>query len=193
MVLALATSTIVLGALASMLALPRVGPVLSRTLGETDGWRVPVEDYDPGRDRRAERRARALLRSCVAEEDWEMYRELGFLRVHGSSGQDSCEYLVYPHRPILAFLSGTDTVLGEYCVGFPDRTRPYGSDRLPDSDDVLAKWIALTTDERSLIDAANVHLPGRQIRLAQARRDIERLRRWERERRATRPPTVARQ
>jgi simple sugar transport system ATP-binding protein len=32
--------------------------------------------------------------------------------------------------------------VGEYCVEFPDDTRPYGSARLPDSDDVLAKWIA---------------------------------------------------
>ena len=28
--------------------------------------------YDPGRERRAEQRARELLRSCVNEEEWEM-------------------------------------------------------------------------------------------------------------------------
>ena len=43
-----------------------------------------VEAYDPGRERRAEQRARELLRSCVDEESWEMYRDLGFLRVWGS-------------------------------------------------------------------------------------------------------------
>ena len=37
--------------------------------------------FDPGRERRAELRARALLRSCVNEEEWAMYRDLGFLRV----------------------------------------------------------------------------------------------------------------
>ncbi len=42
--------------------------------------------YDPGRERRAEQRARALLRSCVSEHDWEMYRDLGFLRVRGGLG-----------------------------------------------------------------------------------------------------------
>ena len=39
--------------------------------------------YDPGRERRAEQRARELLRSCVNEEEWAMYRDLGFLRVWG--------------------------------------------------------------------------------------------------------------
>ena len=56
------------------------------------GWRVRLADgrqddvaaYDPGRERRAEQRARQLLRSCVDEEDWTMYRDLGFLRVWGS-------------------------------------------------------------------------------------------------------------
>jgi hypothetical protein len=73
-------------------------------------------------------------------------------------------------------------MLGEYCVEFPDRTRPFGSTRLPDSDDVLAKWMALTADERALIEQANMHLAGRQIRLAKARRDLVRLACWERER-----------
>ena len=41
--------------------------------------------YDPGRERRAEQRARALLRSCVNEEEWAMYRDLGFIRVWGTS------------------------------------------------------------------------------------------------------------
>src|SRR4051794_29246616 len=40
-------------------------------------------DYDPGRERRAEQRARELLKSCVNDEEWGMYRDLGFLRVWG--------------------------------------------------------------------------------------------------------------
>src|SRR3954470_17715813 len=39
--------------------------------------------YDPGRERRAEQRARELLRSCVNDEEWGMYRDLGFIRVTG--------------------------------------------------------------------------------------------------------------
>src|SRR4051795_1903044 len=38
---------------------------------------------DPGRERRAEQRARELLRSCVNDEEWSMYRDLGFIRVYG--------------------------------------------------------------------------------------------------------------
>ena len=36
-----------------------------------------LSGYDPGRERRAEQQARALLRSCVEEHDWAMYRDLG--------------------------------------------------------------------------------------------------------------------
>jgi hypothetical protein len=71
-------------------------------------------------------------------------------------------------------------VLSEYCVEFPDLSRPYGSARLPDSDDVLAKWMALTGDERRIIASANMHLPGRQVDPNQVRRDLWRLRQWER-------------
>ena len=91
-------------------------------------------------------------------------------------------YLVYPHKPIVAYLPQTGQLLNEYCVEFPDETRPYGSARLPDSDDVLAKWMALKGDERRLITEANMHLPGRQIDPKLLQRDIWRLGRWERER-----------
>src|SRR3954467_14487352 len=99
------------------------------------------EIRDPGRERRAEQRARELLRSCVNEEEWAMYRDLGFIRVWG--GQDGgvggtaaqsrhlrgvpYAYLVYPHRPIVAYLPQTGELLNEYCVEFPDETGPYGS------------------------------------------------------------------
>ena len=56
------------------------------------------------------------------------------------------------------------------------------SARLPDSDDVLAKWMALTGDERRLITTANMHLPGRQVDPKQVRRDLWRLSEWERAR-----------
>jgi hypothetical protein len=146
--------------------------------------------YDPGRELRAEQRARALLRTCVNEEEWAMYRDLGFLRVWGGGAARAEDaryaYLVYPHRPILAYVPATGALLSEYCVAFPDYSRPYGSTRLPDADDVLAKWMALTADERRLIADANMHLPGRQLDPHQVRDDLARLARWERERPTTR-------
>jgi hypothetical protein len=116
-----------------------------------------------------------------------MYRDLGFLRVWGRFGDGAqasarYAYLIYPHRPIVAFVPASGQLLNEYCVEFPDHSRPFGSSRLPDSDDVLAKWMALTADERGLIGGANMHLPGRQIDPDLVRRDLRRLARWERER-----------
>ncbi len=150
--------------------------------------------YDPGRERRAEQRARALLRSCVDEEDWAMYRDLGLLRVWGGLGEAGHDsgyaYLIYPHRPIVAYVPATGELLNEYCVAFPDHSRPFGSARLPDSDDVLAKWMALTADERRLIGEANMHLPGRQIDPELVRRDLTRVERWERQRSGGSPGSV---
>ena len=87
----------------------------------TDGEGIPA--YDPGRERRAEQRARELLRSCVNEEEWEMYRDLGFLRVWGGQAAGPEEgwdlggapyaYLVYPHKPIVAYLPQTGVLLNE--------------------------------------------------------------------------------
>jgi hypothetical protein len=151
--------------------------------------RIEVESYDPGRERRAEQRARTLLRSCVDEEEWAMYSDLGFIRVWGGLSEGplgdrdvrgaAYAYLIYPHKPIVAYLPQTRRMLSEYCVSFPDETRPYGSARLPDSDDVLAKWMALTGDERRIIAMANMHLPGRQIDPKQVKRDLWRLGQWE--------------
>jgi hypothetical protein len=154
--------------------------------------RIEVDGYDPGRERRAEQRARTLLRSCVNDEEWAMYHDLGFIRVWGGlaegplsdrdGGGAPYAYLIYPHKPIVAYLPQTRRLLSEYCVTFPDETRPYGSARLPDSDDVLAKWMALTGDERRLIATANMHLPGRQVDPKQVKRDLWRLGQWEQER-----------
>jgi hypothetical protein len=185
--LALGAAALVLLALLWELTRPSLGGMLAR-------WRsrwtlrargVAPAGYDPGRERRAEQRARVLLRSCVQERDWEMYRDLGFLRVWGGLGEGengaAYAYLIYPHRPIVAYVPRTGALLSEYCVAFPDHSRPYGSARLPDSDDVLAKWMALTADERRLITEANMHLPGRQIDPDDVRRDLLRLARWEQE------------
>jgi hypothetical protein len=187
MVLALVATAIVAVALLSEELLPRIDELWSRFRAR----RRPAETlgYDPGRERRAEQRARTLLRSCVGEEEWEMYRDLGFIRVwgtqadgpgrEGGTGGAAYGYLIYPHRAIIAYLAQTHRLLSEYCVTFPDETRPYGSSRLPDSDDVLAKWMALTADERRLIGVSNMHLPGRQVDPERVRRDLARLERWE--------------
>jgi hypothetical protein len=178
-----ATALVVLALLADELA-PRIAHAWARQRARMR--RVSTIDYDPGRERRAEQRARELLRSCIGARDWAMYRDLGFIRVWGGQadapGTDGAPYayLIYPHRPIVAYLAQTGRLLNEYCVAFPDETRPYGSAMLPDSDDVLAKWMALTGDERRLIDTANMHLPGRQLDPASVKRDLWRLRQWER-------------
>jgi hypothetical protein len=185
--LALVATALVALALLSEELLPRLEELWSRFRARR---RVaPVIPYDPGRERRAEQRARALLRSCVNEEEWAMYRDLGFIRVWGTQADGPAEaggaayaYLIYPHRAIVAYLAQTHRLLNEYCVAFPDETRPYGSARLPDSDDVLAKWMALTGDEWRLISTANMHLPGRQLDPARVKRDLWRLAQWERAR-----------
>ncbi len=105
---------------------------------------------------------------------------LGFLRVRGRA-RDGGEYgyLIYPHRPIVAYDAETGELLSEYCVGFPDRAETAFGSRLPDADDVLAKWMSLHGDERGLISGANMHLPGRQVDPEQVRRDLRRLREWD--------------
>jgi hypothetical protein len=191
---ALVVTAIVVLALLSDISWPYIERRLDARRARREARRHGVAaPYDPGRERRAEQRARELLKSCVNEEEWAMYRDLGFIRVWGGQTglpADTARdlrgvpyaYLVYPHKPIVAYLPQTGQLLNEYCVEFPDETRPYGSPRLPDSDDVLAKWMALKGDERRLIAEANLHLPGRQIDPRQVQRDIWRLGRWERER-----------
>lgn len=183
MQLALGTAAVVLVVLVWELLRPRLLHEFTRLRNRRTlaARRRDALRYDPGRELRAEHRARALLQSCVPQEEWEMYRDLGFMRVWGSRGV-AYAYLIYPHRPILAYVPQTGELLSEYCVAFPDQTRPYGSHRLPGADDVLAKWMALSADERALIAEANMHLPGRQIDPDDVRRDLARLARWERSR-----------
>jgi hypothetical protein len=190
----------------ALIALALAAPLLMRRLAD---WRasrprrpaaesaLDLELYDPGRERRAEQRARELLRSCVNEEEWGMYRDLGFIRVAGRHARREIDrdrgaraayaYLVYPHKPIVAYVPESGQLLSEYCVEFPDLTGSGGRHRLPSSDDVLAKWMALTSDEDRVIRRANMHLVGRQLDPARVRRDLWRLAEWER-RRGNRQP-----
>jgi hypothetical protein len=192
MLLALLALALVALVLATLLALRRMERwLVERARRQTRGAADPLDDlYDPGRERRAEQRARELLRSCVNEEEWGMYRDLGFIRVAGRHARREVDrgaraayaYLVYPHKPIVAYVPGTGQLLSEYCVEFPDMTGSGSRHRLPASDDVLAKWMALTSDEDRVIRRANMHLIGRQLDPARVRRDLWRLAEWERRR-----------
>ncbi|MDQ3588013.1 MAG: hypothetical protein M3356_01990 [Actinomycetota bacterium] len=208
---------LVLALMAAILAAPLVArAIASRRARTSRRRRVPRAapiSYDPGRERRAEQRARQLLRSCVNEEEWAMYRDLGFIRLagrhrpaghratgalgtaarsagavdtaaesgHRRDAEPPYAYLIYPHKPILAYVPATAQLLSEYCVEFPDLSGG-GATRLPASDDVLAKWMALTSDESRVIGRANMHLVGRQLDPARLRRDLWRLSEWERRR-----------
>ena len=176
MSLLIATSIVVLAVLAIVGFGPSVVARVRRLIPHRENHEE-IPAYDPGRERRAEARARELLRSVVSFEEYAMYVELGFLAVEGTEG-DGYGYLLYPHRPIVAFDAQTGELLNEYCVAFPDRSEPSTSQRLPDADDVLAKWMSLRGGERELISVANMHVPGRQVDPGQVARDLIRLREW---------------
>ena len=85
-------------------------------------------------------------------------------------------YLIYPHKPIVAYLPQTRQLLNEYCVEFPDETRP-----------VRLRAAARLRRRAGQVDGAdrrraapdreaNMHLPGRQVDPKQVRRDLWRLR-----------------
>ena len=127
------------------------------------------------RERRAEQRARELLRSTAGQGALEMYERFGLLSVEkGEYG-----YLIYPQRPLVAYDAASGELLSEYCVRFRDGSEPEAGERLPDADDVLAKWMALRADEHELIGTANVHPLGRQLDPAMVRRDLAALRQWQ--------------
>jgi hypothetical protein len=156
------------------------GPGLSSLLRRRRaGRRESIPEYDPGRERRAEVKARELMRSVIGERLHRMYVELGFINVAEPSGRGDYSYLLYPHRPIVAYDARSGELLNEYCVGFPDHSADAPRTRLPDADDVLAKWMALSGDERKLIGGANMNMPGRQIDPRQVERDLRRLTDWE--------------
>jgi hypothetical protein len=181
--LILLTAALVTAALTAVALAPALGRWQARRRRHASAAAL---SFDPGRDRRAEQRARQLLRSCVNEREWTMYRDLGFIRVDGRRLPDSdvgedapYAYLIYPHKPIVAYAPESGRLLSEYCVEFPDVIDGRRA-RLPASDDVLAKWMALTSDEARVIGRANMHLVGRQHDPGHVRRDIWRLSEWER-------------
>lgn len=143
------------------------------------------------RRRRAESTARELLRTCLDEDSWAMYRDLGFVRLWGGGGRAPAPsgrrpapgvayaYLVYPHRPHVVFLPQTSTLLGECKVQLAGLDP---EDPLVPSDDVLAHWMALTQDERGVVASAHIGFPGTELSRRAVRRDLWRLREWERER-----------
>src|SRR6266581_8363871 len=109
-------------ALAAYVVSGEIRAVRSRRNGSRPGRR-PQQRFDPGVERRAELKARTLLRSIVNPEEWEMYRDLGFIRIVGRGNGKSSEsipgafsYLIYPHKPIVAYLPGSNSLLSEYCV-----------------------------------------------------------------------------
>src|SRR5919112_704966 len=112
MLLAFATVVIVVVALLAEVMLPRIDEALERRRARRRNVSEHELGYDPGRERRAEQRARLLLESCVNDEEWGMYRDLGFTRVGGGraaapGGHDPLgapsASLVSPQKPIVAY------------------------------------------------------------------------------------------
>lgn len=120
-------------------------------------------------ERHADRRAERLLASAAGEEALAMWRELGFLHMAG----DGYGYLIYAQRPIVAYDARSGEPLSEFCVRFLE-----SRERLPDADDVLAKWMALAADEKLVIGEANIDRLGHQLDPGQVRRDLRSLELW---------------
>lgn len=132
---------------------------------------------DQARDVRAEMRARQLLRDTAGAEALETYERLGLLVLEDDGGEYG--YLIYPHRPIVGYDARSGELLSEYCVRFADHSDPEAGERLPDADDVLAKWLALRVDEAHTLGIANVHRLGRQLDPQMVRRDLAAVREWQ--------------
>ena len=120
-----------------------------------------------------ERAARELLRSVVGDRDAEVYETFGLLLVEDPGGEYG--YLIYPQRPVVSYDARSTELLSEYCVRFLD-----SDERLPDADDVLAKWMALRWDEGRLLGIANIDPIGTQLDPVMVRRDLEAVRQWRR-------------
>jgi hypothetical protein len=118
-----------------------------------------------------ELKARRLLRTVVGGRDAEMFEALGFLAIERPDAEYG--YLIYPQRPVVSFDARSGELLSEYCVRFRDR-----DDRLPDADDVLAKWMALQWDEAEVLGIANLDPVGTQLDPEMVRRDLASLRAW---------------
>ena len=79
-----------------------------------------------------------------------MYVRAGLHRGQpGSSGGSGYGVPALPHRPIVAYDERSGELFSEYCVGFPDRATRRPEPRLPDADDVLAKWMPLRAGSAS--------------------------------------------
>lgn len=166
------------------------GPLLTGRVAATVAWLRAGRAGHLER-RAAEATARELLRTCLDDDGWAMYRDLGFVRVWGGGGRAPAPsgrrpapgvayaYLVYPHRPLAVFLPQTSTLLGECRVELAGLDP---EDPLVATDDVLAHWMALTQDERGVIASAHIAFPGTELSRRALRRDLWRLREWERER-----------
>ena len=96
-----------------------------------------------------------------------MYRDLGFIRVWGAqaegpgAGGAPYAYLIYPHKPIVAYLPQTRELLNEYCVEFPDHDAPLRQ-RAAARLRRRARQVDGADRRRGarLIADANMHLPG---------------------------------
>ena len=96
-------------------------------------------------------------------------------------------YLIYPHKPIVAYLPQSGAIINEYCVAFRPRGRWRPPARLPDADDVLAKWMLLDR-RRARAARAGEHAHARAPDRSRAgRSDLARLRRGSATRRSAAP------
>jgi hypothetical protein len=180
---------VTLGALAAVMTRPaRLGLGRRRRAGRLlPGW-VREPPVPPAE---AERRSLELLRSVVNPEEWDMFRDLGFICVTGRrpgrapGGPPRHRYVIYPHLPVVALLPRSMAPVREYCVQFPERGTAGDTPILPRGDDVLAKWMTLRADEDRLLAYANVGNAGCQVPLSRIERDLQRLERWQARRSAT--------
>ena len=124
------------------------------------------EGFDPSESAAPSARRAALLADVAGERELDAYDALGFISFEPASRDYG--YLLYPHRPIVVFDPATGEPLGEWCVRFRDEGEP-----LPPADDVLAKWLSLSANERGLAERANVDPLGTQIDPGHVRRDLD--------------------
>ena len=80
----------------------------------------PLVNPQGKRGARAERRARELLREVAGEDAHAMYIQLGFIGIGDDAGE-GYGYLIYPHRPIVAYLPQTGHLIGEANMHLPGR------------------------------------------------------------------------
>src|SRR3954462_11090318 len=125
MLLALSATAIVIVALLWEVTLPHMQETWERhkaRRARVARWDDGLGGYDPGRERRAAQRARQLLPSCVHDEEWAMYRDLGLMRaggrlaggpIQGGGGEAGAgppsPPLIPPQKPIVAYLPQTRT------------------------------------------------------------------------------------